>query len=58
MNTSVCAYDYVGNCVLHTTTCLYFAVVLKLFLLRNRLSRLKSAYSSGSLGNDQVNYDK
>lgn len=57
MNISVCAYDYMGNCVLHNTTCLYFATVLKLFLLRNELSRLKSVYSSGSLGNDQVNDD-
>lgn len=38
MNISVCAYDYMGNCVLHTTTCLYFATVLKLFLLHNQLS--------------------
>lgn len=57
MNISVCAYDYMGNCVLHSTTCLYFATVLKLFLLHNRLSRLKSVYSSGSLGSDQANYD-
>lgn len=40
MNISVCAYDYMGNCVLHTTTCLYFATFLKLsgfetFILQN-----------------------